>query len=577
MRINKRSQLSACLAVMLSIPQLGLAQDAPDFSIDFDEVVAIIGGEESQLGNFPSTTALLRVSPTQSLFQRQFCAGTAISDSYILTAAHCMFGAFGEIDPDEILIAGNFIDLVNDSPAEIPVEQIFVHEAYDDEALLAEHDIAILRTSVPHNIPPISLFSGNARTLTGVAASIAGWGVVQLPQFPGDSSRFPTVLNEAKVPVTDFNTCNDVYQRQLSAPHVCAGFQQGGIDACQGDSGGPLMINDGGTLIQIGITSFGNSCALPDAYGVYSNIEQYESFISRIVPPPSNGNPLFAKPEQIALATLTEDDDSDDSFFGIGSVNHGLLFILAMGAAMRAGRSRRSVGRVAGVATAALLTTGCALNLAPQNDEYSTGSAGSVVVSEKSSSNGLTKVSNKSVESTSLVKTSSDHKNLPMFDIAALSEKREGAIEAATVHYGAEPVCEGKKVAPKDSKRADFYEHCVFAGMSKPFEGGTIESVAYHFMSNRIVQIDATLHGPAFVLSSMADTLDEILGESVFSLGESEASAEEDALPQAVYHWSDPEIAFARLMTEAGADTESFLFTLQHSRFSDIIAELPAL
>lgn len=569
MRYNKKIRISAVLATLLmmvsplSVAQESFAQDGPDFSIGLDEVVAIIGGNESELGRFPSTVALLRVSPTQNLFQRQFCAGTAISDSHILTAAHCMFAAFGEMEPDELLIAGNFVDLLNDSPAEIGVAQIFVHPSYDNDVDLAEHDVAIIETRVPHNVPPITLFSGNARTLTNVDASIVGWGITQLPQFAGDSARFPSVLNEAKVPVTDFATCNEVYQRQLSAPHLCAGFAEGGIDSCQGDSGGPLMFDDGNKLIQIGVTSFGDGCAMPDAYGVYSNIEQYESFITRIVPPHSNGQPLFDSPQQFTVATSSDDDDDDDGVLGFGASDRSLLLLLVLGAALRVRRSRRFMG----LAAAALISTGCVTDLPASTDDGSdTTSLRSVTVSDKSLGEGA------------LVKTSSQHKDLPMFDGVALSEKRASVIASATARYGVEPVCTAVKVAPKNSKRADFYEHCEFVGFATEFEGGTIQLVAYHFMSGRVVQIDATLHGAAVAMAPMANELDSQLGESTFSVGETEPAVDGGApLPQAVYHWSEPSIAYARLMTEAGADTESFLLSIQHPAFTDVIAQLPAL
>lgn len=600
MKTKKIIQFGAFLSAMLMSPQQVLGQDSPDYAVDVDEVVAIIGGQESSFGRFPATTALLTVSPTQNLFQRQFCAGTAISDSHILTAAHCMFNPLGEIKPDELVVAGNFIDLLNDSPAEIEVAQIFVHPGYDNDAFIAEHDIAILRTQIPHNIPPITLFNGDARDLTGVDALIAGWGVVQVPQFQGDDPRFPSVLNEAQVPVTDFDVCNGVYQGLLSEPHLCAGFERGGVDACQGDSGGPLMIEVGGELLQIGVTSFGNGCALPNAYGVYANIELYESFISGIVPEPSNGRSLFASDGQVAVDSTdgednvaeegegsqgsgeNEDNDEeivqggfqggvndssttsvpiDNSLLGVGSADRGLLLLLILGAALRMRRSPNALG----VMAAAVLSSGCVTDLPASTDESS---ADSTVRNAA--------VSNKS-DGAALVKPSSDHKNLPMFDGVALTEKRAPAIELAAARYGVDPVCEGKKVAPKDTKRADYYERCDFVGLATEFEGGTIQAVTYHFMSNRIVQIDATLHGPAFVLSPMANSLDEILGESVFSVGETDTSAGGESLPQAVYHWSDPDMAYARLMTEAGADTESFLLSIQHPRFTDVIAELPAL
>ncbi len=579
MRIKKLSAFSACLAALLSIPQLGYSQDAPDFSIDFDEVVAIIGGQDTLPGRFPSTTALLRVSPTQSLFQRQFCGGTAISDSHVLTAAHCLFNAFGQIDPDELLIAGNFVDLANDSPAEIEVAQIFVHPGYDNRADLAVHDIAILRTTVPHNIPPITLFTGNSRALTGEDAFIAGWGVVQLPQFQGDSVRFPSVLQEATVPVTDFATCNRAYGNQLNAAHVCAGFQEGGVDSCQGDSGGPLMIRVEDQLLQIGVTSFGNGCALPNAFGVYSNIETYQSFIARIVPPPSNGKALFGAPDQFQRTVSSSSSDDDDGSFGLGLSGPGFFIMLALGGVMRvigAMRARREkqlgMRRVAGAAIAALLSTGCALDLPAPTEQGSqfTATRSTALTKQSPNEGGLIKAS--------LVQSSDEHKDLPMFDGAALSEKRASVITAATERYGVEPVCAVSKVAPTNSKKADLYERCDFTGFAKSFKGGTIQSVTYHLMSGRVVQIDAVLHGAAVAMAPMANTLDKLLGESVFSVGETKGKTDgAEALPQAVYHWSDPAMAYARLMTEAGADTESFLLSIQHPKFTDVIAELPAL
>jgi len=43
-------------------------------------------------------------------------------------------------------------------------------------------------------------------------------------------------------------------------------------DSCNGDSGGPLFWMNGATRIQIGIVSYGTSCALPEFPGVYSEV-----------------------------------------------------------------------------------------------------------------------------------------------------------------------------------------------------------------------------------------------------------------------------------------------------------------
>ncbi|OQY12223.1 MAG: hypothetical protein B6I31_03540 [Desulfobacteraceae bacterium 4572_19] len=55
----------------------------------------------------------------------------------------------------------------------------------------------------------------------------------------------------------------------------------GGKDSCSGDSGGPLFIaNAVGDPLQIGITSFGIGCALPDAYGVYTRVSRFTDWIT---------------------------------------------------------------------------------------------------------------------------------------------------------------------------------------------------------------------------------------------------------------------------------------------------------
>ena len=51
-------------------------------------------------------------------------------------------------------------------------------------------------------------------------------------------------MNEVDVPVLTHETCTDWYEAENilidKEQHVCAGYEQGGLDACQGDSGGPF-------------------------------------------------------------------------------------------------------------------------------------------------------------------------------------------------------------------------------------------------------------------------------------------------------------------------------------------------
>jgi hypothetical protein len=65
-------------------------------------------------------------------------------------------------------------------------------------------------------------------------------------------------------------------------PFSPAGYVQGGMDACQGDSGGPLVAFDRkGCPYQVGVVSWGAGCAKPNAYGVYTRVSAYASWISQ--------------------------------------------------------------------------------------------------------------------------------------------------------------------------------------------------------------------------------------------------------------------------------------------------------
>lgn len=71
---------------------------------------------------------------------------------------------------------------------------------------------------------------------------------------------------------------------------ICAGDSHGGWnkDTCQGDSGGPLQISHPKNicLFQIlGITSFGQGCAVVNTPGVYTRVSHYLKWIEDIVWP----------------------------------------------------------------------------------------------------------------------------------------------------------------------------------------------------------------------------------------------------------------------------------------------------
>ncbi|KAJ9061691.1 Testisin [Entomophthora muscae] len=61
--------------------------------------------------------------------------------------------------------------------------------------------------------------------------------------------------------------------------HLCALQIGGQADSCQGDSGGPLIARVCGHWILVGIVSFGQSCGLATAPGIYTRVSAFPLFI----------------------------------------------------------------------------------------------------------------------------------------------------------------------------------------------------------------------------------------------------------------------------------------------------------
>ena len=107
----------------------------------------------------------------------------------------------------------------------------------------------------------------------GEMGTITGWGAIDVSDF-----KFPTRLQFATVPIFQRGKCSQVYSLfgGITSDMLCAGFDQGGVDACQDDSGGPLVVR--GQLA--GIVSFGAGCALAGYPGIYANVAFLRDFVT---------------------------------------------------------------------------------------------------------------------------------------------------------------------------------------------------------------------------------------------------------------------------------------------------------
>lgn len=221
----------------------------------------IIGGEFAEAGEFPFQVALVTASS-----QFQFCGGTFISRSWVMTAAHCVDGS----DPAAIRVLAGTHDLTSGGEL-ISVSRILIHPAYASEAFVSS-DIALLELKGEYMYPRVELLTPANVTLSapGTLATAVGWGLTS------DGGSGSDVLKKFESEIITNAECQTQLDDNILDVTICAGKRGATDSICRGDSGGPLMVPFRNRWIQVGIVSFGaNICYQPTAYARVSALVDY--------------------------------------------------------------------------------------------------------------------------------------------------------------------------------------------------------------------------------------------------------------------------------------------------------------
>lgn len=248
----------------------------------------VVGGGPANEGDWPATVALVRADANEAV-SGQFCAGTAISATMVLTAAHCFHTVDGTLSrlPSQVRVVAGHPDLTAAVLDEHPLgTDLFVHPDFDVRGHIA--DVAVLAVDRDLPVPPQRLADpSDPSPAAGSVAVILGWG--RTGPESDQASSTTTVLHEAHVPVVSPERCAEAFDPSPDpVAHVCAGgdgtTDQPGADACRGDSGGPLLLPvEQGGAVQIGITAFGPPVCGVDAPGVYTAIGAHRAFIDTVL------------------------------------------------------------------------------------------------------------------------------------------------------------------------------------------------------------------------------------------------------------------------------------------------------
>jgi secreted trypsin-like serine protease len=209
-------------------------------------------------------------------------------------------------DPDNIdIVLG--VNNLSDGPnsgvlgQRIGVDRVVPYSGYNEN--ISDADLALLHLETPASLTPTTVSTISLATAAdsdlfapGDLAIVTGWGATSEGGTRSDA------LLEVDVPIVSNTICNVSYGGDITNNMLCAGLAAGGKDSCQGDSGGPLIVPNGsGGWLQAGIVSWGEGCARPNYYGVYSRVSNFTDWID------GNLNPYAGPfPYQIYLPLLVK-------------------------------------------------------------------------------------------------------------------------------------------------------------------------------------------------------------------------------------------------------------------------------
>jgi len=258
------------ILLCLSISGILLAQELKDN----EDPNKIVNGYEVKPGQYPFVVGLWYKRSS-----RPFCGASLITSTWVLTAAHCVYGK--NTDRMEIMVGDyDAADKYEEGEQRRDICGKVVHHGYSPRGAIVD-DVAVLELCRPvdfnHRVQPIGIAPSSLKEgkfSENPNATVAGWGTTT---EGGRQSRY---LRAVRVPLVSNEQCKRSYGF-IKDGHICAGFYAGGKDSCQGDSGGPLFWNNPADHqpVQIGVVSSGHGCARPRYPGVYARVSHYHDWI----------------------------------------------------------------------------------------------------------------------------------------------------------------------------------------------------------------------------------------------------------------------------------------------------------
>lgn len=280
----------------------------------------IIGGQPALQGSWPYAALVILQAPDETAL----CSGSVVSSDLILTAGHCAFDPdTGTTWPasDYTVITGS-VDPYTVAGQESGVRQVLLDGLYKrlTSTGVSDWDAALLQLSAPTTEPPVALATASADASLyngGTPAAVAGWGLTE----GEDQNSLPENLQYADTEVESESACSAVEMQSAnpfdSADQICATYPPlYATGTCQGDSGGPLVADAAGSVVQIGLTSFGTSDCDTTQPSFYTSVAAIQPWVAAEMAALSQPGGATAAPPTATTSLATDLTDSSAQLNG---------------------------------------------------------------------------------------------------------------------------------------------------------------------------------------------------------------------------------------------------------------------